>query len=474
MWVQGDMDRKRKLYAAKAAVILGVIPILLYAYEYGPDAGVVGVPGETGTCTASGCHVGTANSSQGSVTVTFPNGQNYTPGVKQHLVVTIADPATTQRAWGFELTARSSTSPQSQAGTFTPTDANTYLMCASTNLVQQANANQACPANLPLQYAEHTLAGYNASRGKTGSFNYEFDWTPPSTDVGNIVIYVAGNAANGDLTVNGDHIYTKTYTLTPGAAGPAPSIDAQKGIQNGASFVQGQPVAPGSYVAIFGSNFASSLTLADTIPLSTSLAGVSVTFNGVAAPLGGVTSGQINAQVPWSTPSSGNVQVVVTRNGVPSAPATVPMTSISPGLFYVATDSTGVNRPAVYSNSTGRLAYPAGSFSGLTTEPAKVGDQGTLVLLATGLGLVAKTPADGDALRDSNGKVTTSDTVNKPTVLVGGVAANVVFSGLSQFPSVYQINVILPAGTPTGNAVPIQIQMNGVTTSDQLKIAVTN
>lgn len=169
-----------------------------------------------------------------------------------------------------------------------------------------------------------------------------------------------------------------------------------KGIQNAASFVQGQPVAPGSYVAIFGSNFATGLTLADTIPLSTSLANVSVTFNGVKAPLGGVTTGQINAQVPWETPPAGGAQVVVTANVVASTPATVPMTSVSPGLFYVATDSTGVNRPAAYSNTTGRLAYPAGSFSGLTTEPAKIGDQGTLVLLATGLGPVTKTPPNGD------------------------------------------------------------------------------
>jgi len=262
------------------------------------------------------------------------------------------------------------------------------------------------------------------------------------------------------------------------ALGQAPAIDPVKGIQNGASFVQGQPVAPGSYVAIFGSNFASGLTLADTIPLSTSLANVSVKFNGVAAPLGGVTTGQINAQIPWdvlpSGSTTGGAQVVVTRNGTDSAPATVQVTSISPGLFYVATDSTGVNRPAAYSNTTGRLAYPAGSFSGLTTEPAKIGDQGTLVLLATGLGPVTKTPPNGDASKDSNGQFVESDTVNKPVVMVGGVQANVVFSGLSQFPSVYQINIILPAGTPTGNAVPIQIQMGGVTTTDQLKIAVTN
>jgi len=253
-----------------------------------------------------------------------------------------------------------------------------------------------------------------------------------------------------------------------------PAIDPAKGIQNGASFVQGQPVAPGSYVAIFGSNFASGLTLADTIPLSTTLATVNVTFNGIKAPLGGVTTNQINAQVPWETPSSGGAQVVVTRNGTPSAAATVQLTSVSPGLFYVATDSTGVNRPAAYSNTTGRLAYPVGSFSGLTTEPAKVGDQGTLVLLATGLGPVTKTPPNGDAARDANGQYVESDTLTKPVVMVGGVQANVVFSGLSQFPSVYQINIILAPNTPTGPAVPVQIQMGGVTTTDQLKIAVTN
>jgi uncharacterized protein (TIGR03437 family) len=50
----------------------------------------------------------------------------------------------------------------------------------------------------------------------------------------------------------------------------------------------------------------------------------------------------------------------------------------------------------------------------------------------------------------------------------------VLFSGLTQYPSIYQINLTMAAGTPTGDAVPIQIQMNGVTTTDQFKIAVTN
>ena len=77
--------------------------------------------------------------------------------------------------------------------------------------------NQNCPAAKPLAYVEHTPNG--SSRIQTGSMNYEFDWTPPATAVGNITIYVAGNAANGSGNEQGDHIYTATYTLTPGPRG---------------------------------------------------------------------------------------------------------------------------------------------------------------------------------------------------------------------------------------------------------------
>src|SRR5437899_5096496 len=102
------MERQRKVLLAKIATVTAAIPFILWAHEYGPDPGYSGVPGENPSCISSQCHVGTANDSanKGSVSVAFPNGQTYTPGVKQHLVVTIADPAATQHAWGFQLTAR--------------------------------------------------------------------------------------------------------------------------------------------------------------------------------------------------------------------------------------------------------------------------------------------------------------------------------------------------------------------------------
>jgi uncharacterized protein (TIGR03437 family) len=58
--------------------------------------------------------------------------------------------------------------------------------------------------------------------------------------------------------------------------------------------------------------------------------------------------------------------------------------------------------------------------------------------------------------------------------LIGGVPALVMFSGLSpEFVGVYQLNVIIQPGTPTGNAVPIQIRTAGITSTNKVTIAVS-
>jgi uncharacterized protein (TIGR03437 family) len=68
----------------------------------------------------------------------------------------------------------------------------------------------------------------------------------------------------------------------------------------------------------------------------------------------------------------------------------------------------------------------------------------------------------------------TRNTLTQPTVLIGGVAAQVTYSGLSpQFVGINQINVMIPAGTPTGNAVSLQIQVNGTVNSNPVSIAVS-
>ncbi len=116
------------------------------------------------------------------------------------------------------------------------------------------------------------------------------------------------------------------------AANAQPSVTAG-GVLNGASFATGQPVAPGSLVSIFGTNLASTSSAATSVPLSTLLGGVTVTFNNIAAPLNYVSGTQINAQLPFELTGSSTAQVVVTNNGTASAAQSLQVASVAPGIF---------------------------------------------------------------------------------------------------------------------------------------------
>lgn len=463
----GTMERKRKLLVAKTAVILGAIPILVWAYEFGPDAGYCGVPGENASCATLGCHAGTANNpaNKGSVTVSFPSGTTYTPGVKQHLTVTIADPATTQRSWGFQLTARVSGSPQTMAGTLASTDQFTTLMCAARILSPQqevpfsAGKTQICPPSMPLQYIEHSLAG--SSRFQTLSRTYEFDWTPPATNVGDIVIYLAGNAANGDLTNNGDHIYTAApITLTPAAGGGnAPAI-AQDGVVNGASSQPG--IVPGSWVTIIGTNLASTTNTWDKAivngNLPTTLDGVSVSMGGKSAYVYFVSPGQINALAPDA--GFGPMPVTVTNSNGTSSAVTATSQQFGPAFFL------WTGKYAVATRVDFSLVAKAGLFSGLTTVPAKPGD--VIILWGTGFG--PTNPAVSAGIQTPADR--TYSTANPVTVAVGGAGAQVFGAALAPGSAgLYQIAIQIPSSTPDGD-IPIQASIGGFQSPDGVFITV--
>lgn len=251
------------------------------------------------------------------------------------------------------------------------------------------------------------------------------------------------------------------YAQTPTIAGG--------GVVNGASFAKG-PVSPGSLVSIFGTGLVSKLAEADTIPLSSNLGGVTVTFADLpAAPLlavipgvPGQSSDQINVQLPWEVGTgSGTVNVVVTTaNGV-SAPVSVDFAPSMPGIF--TSPQSGKLYAVVANFPDNSLAWPQGLVSG--AHPAKAG--GVITIYATGLGAVDNTPADGGIPSQL------AHTLVSPTVLIGGEAATVLFSGLTpQFVGVDQLNVQLPSDVKSGSAVPLQIQVNGFTSTDQAVIAI--
>ncbi|HWD00495.1 MAG TPA: choice-of-anchor V domain-containing protein [Candidatus Sulfopaludibacter sp.] len=457
------MMRTTRLRLAKAAVVMGTVPILLWAYEYGPDPGHVGIPTENGgaTCATSGCHTGTANdpNNKGSVTVSFPSGLTYTPGVTQQLSVTVADPATTQQAYGFQLTARVAGKDATMAGSFAYIDNNTLLMCSLPGLqnfrglcntpgIQGCSlAGTTCPTGMTLQYMEHSYTGYFSSLQPphNGSYTYNFNWTPPATNVGNVTIYVAGNAGRGGApTQDGDHIYTNKYTLTPAAA-TGVIAGTITGVSNNASGQAG--IAPAGWVTIYGSDFTSPGFTDDWSKsivngkLPTALDGVTVSIGGKPAYVYFISPGQINVQAPDVSP--GPVAVTVTNGAGVSAAFNATVLQTQPALYQYL--------PTKYAIAT---RYPDNAFIGnpssiAGTVSAKAGD--ILILWCTGLGTVNPAVPAGIVPNVSAPAVT-----GTLTVTVGSTVIQPIYAVLSPYAGLYQVAVQLPNSLPTGD-VPIQL-----------------
>jgi len=124
-------------------------------------------------------------------------------------------------------------------------------------------------------------------------------------------------------------------------------------------------------------------------------------------------------------------------------------------------------------STTTNLGFPAcTSTTGALTpcgQPASIGDY--LVLYATGLGLATPngapngTPLPTGSVPPANASVL-YETPTKPVVTIGGIQANVLFSGL--VPGVageYQIDVQVPSGVTSGDDVPVNVTILGASDS---------
>ncbi len=159
-------------------------------------AGKTGSPGET-NCT--NCHNSyTANTGGGSITISSSNMPNwqYVPGQVYHISVTVSRAANSLFGVGFEALKAVGNLP---AGTFTITN-------AASTCIKNATISGVSRPNIV-----HQL---NGGLG-TGSKVFNFDWTAPSTNVGSIIFYAAGNACNNNGNESGDYVYTSSQTITP-------------------------------------------------------------------------------------------------------------------------------------------------------------------------------------------------------------------------------------------------------------------
>ena len=224
------------------------------------------------------------------------------------------------------------------------------------------------------------------------------------------------------------------------------------------------------------------LQAAGTVPLPTTAGGVTVTFNGIMAPLVLVAPGGaypiINAQLPFEVlpagQTSGTATVVVTVNGVPSPPQIMTVVPVAPGIFTVPPNGLG-NAILVFTDPNDKIikiAAPAAAASSIGYPTAPISRGQAAFFYATGLG--AMTPPLADGYGGLEAPVVAHYANAVPTVLVGGISAEVDYAGQAPgYPGVNQINIVIPPGAPTGNAVPLQIRSpDGSVSSNTAMIAI--
>jgi uncharacterized protein (TIGR03437 family) len=179
------------------------------------------------------------------------------------------------------------------------------------------------------------------------------------------------------------------------------------------------------------------------------LGGINIEINGWPAPMFFASPSQINFQVPWELEGHGSATLTI-LNGTLSTSMPVTIATASAALF--TTNGSGKGQGAVTIAGPEVLAAPTGTFPG--SRPARRGE--FLQIYATGLGPVSRLQGDGQPKSP-----TTPPAISRPPgVTIGGVPANVQFSGLTPGAvGLYQINVQVPDNVPSGDAVPVVISL---------------
>lgn len=238
---------------------------------------------------------------------------------------------------------------------------------------------------------------------------------------------------------------------------------------NGGHFLASRPnLAPGMYAALCSPNsscdpatrgnlFGPNTAVADSFPLPQALGDVEVWFGALGGsltrtPLYYVSPSQINFVVPMGAPQTGNAefQIVQPSTGRILAAGIAPMATVAPGILE--REYSGKTRLAAAYNVDD--SQPNDS-----SHPAKKGS--FVALYATGQGFVPNAPADGALATSPDATPLVTRVFLNGCSLDDSCVQNsgdkprsqwMPYSGLSQFPGLWQINFYIPSSVvPASN-----------------------
>jgi uncharacterized protein (TIGR03437 family) len=246
---------------------------------------------------------------------------------------------------------------------------------------------------------------------------------------------------------------------------------------NGSPPALGPSVSPGEIVSIFGSALGAlapaSLQVSPTGAVATELEGVQVLFDGIAAPLTYVSATQINCIVPYAIAPGmvpGNIipidieysgQVLSLLMPGRLSPSLSPIASTS-GIFTATGTGAGQAAALNSDNSVNSVSNPAPAGSAVQ-------------IFMTGEGQTSPAGVTGSVTCFSGCAADNSipGPVAKVSATVNGQAASVAFAGEAPglVAGVAQVNVVIPANTPSGPAT-LSISVGATLTQAEVTIAV--
>jgi uncharacterized protein (TIGR03437 family) len=245
----------------------------------------------------------------------------------------------------------------------------------------------------------------------------------------------------GNYGASADLILANSQFLRAGSAHSA-LLNPTQSIGNVFSYaVNSTP--PGSVFVLFGTDLATKIAQAGSVPFPTTLLTTKVTVNGTAVPLYYVSPGQINAVMPWNIPG-GTVASVVVQNGNAASNAAA--------IYVPATGTPGI---AVYGSNRAVVTNSDGITVNSAATPASVGDEVTAWF--TGGGPV---DASGTLVSGAPAPAGLSPITGSYSVTVGSSTAVVKYIGLTPGSiGLYQVNFVVPQLAK--GTYPVQVDIAG-------------
>src|SRR6185312_1499498 len=240
---------------------------------------------------------------------------------------------------------------------------------------------------------------------------------------------------------------------------------SDRGGSIGGSYLHGLRTRPATLSSYTGTN---------PLPLALPAAApsTSIMIDGHAAPLLYASATQVSCIVPYAVAAKNGaaINLVLTYNGIASAPFSVNVVDADPGIFTL--DSSGVGQGAIlnYNATTGDYTVNSG------TNAATSGS--IVVIYATGFGAITCVTSPAGACSAApdetllvSGTITPVGTVN---VSIGGQTATVqgAVAPFGSVPGLLQINVTVPAGIAANSAVPVVVLVGGASSQARVTMAI--